>query len=357
MNTRPVSLDSYRTLGRSGLRISPLTLGAMLFDDDTRGCDRATAWEILARYVDAGGNVVDTANNYSGGRSEETIAGFLAGRPGLRDRLVISTKFASNLFPGDPNGGGAGCKAILRQVEGSLRRLGTDYLDLYWLHGQDRHTGVSETMTTLDDLVRAGKVRYIGFSDVPAWLVARAATLAQWRGWAPLAALQPEYSLLARTVEGETFGVADELGVGVMPWSPLAAGVLSGRYTREGQTPTDSGRADAVSRARLTDTTFTVLDRLRAIAERQDSTVPAVALAWVRHQPQVTSVIIGTRRPAQLAANIASLSVTFTDEELAELDALTTPALGFPYQHLPGMVRLQQAGATVNGIASELFTA
>ncbi|MFI9387230.1 aldo/keto reductase [Kutzneria sp. NPDC052558] len=332
---------NYRTLGRSGLRVSPLALGAMLFGDAQRGCDRATAHEILARYVEAGGNVVDTANIYAGGRSEEIVGEFLSRQ---RDRIVLATKFGGSMTPGDPNAGGGGRKAIMQQVEGSLRRLGTDYIDLYWLHGQDPHTGIQETMSTLDDLVRSGKLRHIGFSDTPAWQVARAGTIAELRGWAPLVALQPEYSLLARTVEGETFGVARELGLGVMPWSPLAGGVLSGRHTRDGHAA-DSGR---VARFPLTEATFAVVDRLRAIADRQDSTVPAVALAWVSRQPLVSSVIIGTRSVDQLAGNMASLDVTFTADELADLETMTRPELGFPYQHLAGMAQLQQAGVIIN---------
>ncbi|MER8067322.1 aldo/keto reductase [Streptomyces sp. NPDC094034] len=350
-------IDAYRTLGRSGLRVSPLTLGAMLFEDPERGCDRATAFEILDRYVEVGGNAIDTANIYSAGRSEESLGAFLAGRPGLRDRLVISTKFTGNLFPGDPNSGGAGRKALTQQLEASLRRLGTDYIDLYWLHGHDPHTPLEETMSALDDAVRAGKVRHVGFSDVPGWAIARAGTLAELRGWAPIVALQPEYSLLARSAESEILGVARELRLGVTPWSPLAAGVLSGRYTRDGGAPEGSGRAGSrATQARLSEPTFQVLDTLAEIAARQDTTVAAVALAWVLQQPLITSPIIGTRTVAHLDSALPALAVTFTPEELATLDRLTTPTLAFPYPHLTGMVQLQQAGATVNGVTSKVFS-
>ena len=171
-----MQLGSFRTLGRSGLRVSPITLGAMTFGDGSWGADDQASTALLDRYLNAGGNCIDTANVYNDGRSEETIGAYLGKRPGLRDRLVIATKFAGGMFPGDPNGGGAGRKAILQQVEGSLRRLGTDYIDLYWQHNWDRHTPLEETVSTLDDLVRAGKIRYIGLSDTPAWAVARAAT-------------------------------------------------------------------------------------------------------------------------------------------------------------------------------------
>src|SRR5258708_29562346 len=232
-----MQLDSFRTLGRSGLRISPLTLGTMIFDDTSWGADEQTSVGIIDRYLDAGGNALDTANAYAAGRSEEIIGRYLAGHPGLRDRLVIATKFAGNMFPGDPNGGGAGRKAVMQQVDNSLRRLGTDYIDLYWLHNWDRHTPLEETMSTLNDLVRAGKVRYAGLSDTPAWAVARAATIAEFRGWAPVAAIQVEYSLLQRTPEGELFGIARELGLAVEPWSPLAGGVLTGNYSPDNTSP------------------------------------------------------------------------------------------------------------------------
>jgi aryl-alcohol dehydrogenase-like predicted oxidoreductase len=349
-------LDDYRTLGRSGLRVSPLTLGAMLFDDPARGCDRETAFEIMARYFKAGGNAIDTANAYAAGRSELAVGAYLAANPGLRDRTVLATKFGSSLFSGDPNGGGAGRKAILRQLEGSLRRLGTDYVDLYWLHGHDQHTPLEEIVATLDEVVRAGKVRYVGFSDVPGWAIARAATIAELRDRAAIVALQPEYSLLARTAEGEIFGVARELRLGVTPWSPLAAGVLSGRYTRANRTPTGSARAGASAiQRRLTEHNFDVLDGLGAIAERQQTTIAAVALAWVRQQPLVTSPIVGTRTVAHLDGALAAFAVTFTADELSNLDQLTTPTLSFPFQHLAGVIQLQQAGATVNGVASQVF--
>jgi aryl-alcohol dehydrogenase-like predicted oxidoreductase len=347
-----MSLDSYRTLGPTGLRVSPLCLGAMTFGSEVLGTDEGTSRELIARYTAAGGNFIDTANGYSQGRSEEVIGAYLAGHKGLRDRLVIATKFAANLFPGDPNGGGTGRKAILHQVEGSLRRLGTDYIDLYWQHNFDQHTPVEETMSTLDDLVRAGKIRYIGLSDTPAWAVAHAATIAGFRGWTGVAAIQVEYSLLERTVEGELFGAARAFGLGVTPWSPLANGLLSGKYTRDDQAPAGSNRAHHVA-SRLTERTFSVVDALQRIADGLGASIAAVALAWVRQQQPVTSTIIGVRTAAQLDANLASLDVTIPDEKLAELDALTTPQLNFPADFLKQVaVDYQQRGATVNGVAS-----
>ncbi|WP_329173072.1 aldo/keto reductase [Streptomyces sp. NBC_01477] len=350
-----MGLDSYRTLGRSGLRVSPLALGAMTFGDASWGADTETSHSIIDRYLEAGGNFLDSANGYNEGKSEETIAGYLALHPGLRDRLVLATKFGGNMFPGDPNGGGAGRKAIMQQVEASLRRLGTDYIDLYWQHNFDRHTSIEETMSTLNDLVRAGKIRYIGLSDTFAWEVARAGTIAEFRGWSPVAAIQVEYSLLQRTVEGELFGVARELGLGVTPWSPLAGGVLSGKYSRENSAPEGSGRAQSAA-AHLNESTFALLDVLQRIASDLKASVAAVALAWVRARAEVTSTIIGARTVEQLDANLASLDVTVPDEQLTELTALTAPKLDFPADFVSGVaVSWQQGGTTVNGVASEPF--
>jgi aryl-alcohol dehydrogenase-like predicted oxidoreductase len=338
-----MELTDFRTLGRTGLRVSPLALGTMTFGDPSWGADEETSIEILKRYLDAGGNFIDTANAYMGGRSEEVI-GRVLGRD--RDRVVLATKVALSLDPADPNNGGTGRKAIHRHVDDSLRRLGTDYLDLYWQHNWDRHTPLEETMSTLDDLVRAGKVRYIGLSDTPAWAVARMATLAEWRGWTSIAAIQVEYSLLERTAEGELFGVARELGLGVMPWSPLANGVLSGKYTRDDPMPADSGRGMFVGRY-LNERTWAVLDALR----RMGGEVSKRALAWVRQQEPVTSTVLGARTVEQLDANLASLKVELTDEQLSELDALTTPDLNFPHAFLLNMGFPAQQGTTsINGV-------
>jgi aryl-alcohol dehydrogenase-like predicted oxidoreductase len=265
---------------------------------------------------------------------------------------VIATKFAGNLFPGDPNGGGAGRKAVLQQADQSLRRLGTDYIDLYWQHNWDRHTPLEETVSALNDLVRAGKVRYAGLSDTPAWAVARAATIAEFRGWAPVAAIQVEYSLLQRTPEGELFGIARELGLGVEPWSPLAGGVLSGKYSRDVTSPAGAGRARSAA-PRLTEKTFALLDALRPIAGELGAPVAAVALAWVRQQAGVTSTIIGARTLEQLDSDLSSLQVTIPDQQLAELGTLTQPQLDFPADILTAMViPFQQAGTTINDVAS-----
>src|SRR5262249_49770457 len=228
-----MALDHYVTLGRSGLRVSPLCLGAMTFGEDLGwGSSVEESQQIIDRYVAAGGNFIDTANFYPKSPSEKIIGDHLGRHPAKRDRLVIATKFSGNLYLGDPNGGGSGRKSIIGACENSLRRLQTDYIDLYWLHNWDVNTPIEETMATLEDLVRSGKVRYIGVSDTPAWKIAQANAMAQFRGRSQFVGLQIEYSLLERSVEQELVPMAQELGLGITPWSPLKSGALSGKHTR-----------------------------------------------------------------------------------------------------------------------------
>jgi len=344
------SLDSYRTLGRSGLRVSPLSLGTMTFGEDSGwGASPETAEAILAEYLDRGGNVIDTANTYTNGHSEKIIGDYFAARPGLRDRVVLSTKFFANLHPGDPNGGGAGRKTLLAQLEESLRRLQTDYVDLYWLHGWDRRAPLEEALRTLDDLVTAGKIRYIGFCNVPAWVTAQSQTIAHFRGWAPLTALQSEYSLLERTPEGELLPMAEELGMGVLPWSPLRGGYLSGKYVRNGAAPADSRRADRMDGP--TERDWAIIDAVAHVAAETGVSSVQVALCWVRSRPAATSTLIGARTTEQLRANLASLELTLTPEQLDALDQASTPQLDFPaaINAGPGPM-LGFGGATVDGV-------
>lgn len=342
-------LDSYVTLGRSGLRVSPFCLGTMTFGEDWGwGANVADSETVLARYIERGGNFIDTANIYTFGHSEKIIGDFVARDSGLRDHLVIATKFFCNLYRGDPNGGGASRKAVVAQAEQSLRRLQTDYIDLYWLHNWDKYTPVEETMRALDDLVTSGKARYIGFSDTPAWKVAQAQTIAQFRGWAPLIALQVEYSLLERTVEGELIPMARELGLGVTPWGPLSGGALSGKYTRETAATVTADRGERVT-ATLTDKAYALVDELRATAAQLDTTAAAVALAWVQGRPGVTSTIIGARRVGQLLDNLAALDLKLSPEQRGRLDELSEPTLDFPARFLQNSPNFAHAGATVNG--------
>jgi aryl-alcohol dehydrogenase-like predicted oxidoreductase len=342
-------LRNYVSLGRSGLRVSPMCLGAMTFGLDWGwGSDVEESRKILDRYIDAGGNFIDTANGYTKGHSEAIIGEHLGRHAARRDRVVIATKFFTNMYRGDPNGGGAGRKSVVAACENSLRRLQTDYIDLYWMHCWDRFTPIEETMRALDDLVAAGKVRYIGFSDTPAWKVAQAQTLALLKGWTPLVALQLEYSLLERTIEGELVPAALELGLGITPWSPLKSGVLSGKYSRGGEnTP---GRGVWVSRA-LSEQTFNVLDVVAAAAKEAGTTVARAALAWVVQRPGVASTIIGARTMEQLEDNLGALEVTLAPEQLKALDEISTPKLNFPHDFLVGVKAFGYNGATIDGEA------
>jgi aryl-alcohol dehydrogenase-like predicted oxidoreductase len=346
-------LDHYVTLGRSGLRVSPLCLGAMTFGEDLGwGSSVEESQRIVDRFVDLGGNFIDTANFYTKSHSEKIIGDHVGRHAVRRDRLVIATKFSGNLYPGDPNGGGSGRKSIVAQCEQSLRRLQTDYIDLYWLHNWDVHTPIEETMSALEDLVRAGKVRYLGVSDTPAWKIVEANMIARSRGWTPFVGLQIEYSLLERSVEQELVPMAREFGLGITPWSPLKSGALSGKYTRAtaGQVKADRG---AFLESFLNEKTFALVDELERIAGAHDSTVARVALAWVLAQPGVSSVIIGARRLAQLDDNVKATEVTLTVAELGHLDALTKPAFGFPQNMQPMFPAIHNGGTTVNGVYAQ----
>ena len=260
-------LNHFITLGRSGLRVSPLCLGAMTFGKDWGfGSTPEESVEILDRYLDLGGNFVDTANVYTKGHSEKIIGDHLGQSANKRQRTVIATKFFGSMHTGDPNSGGSGRKAIAAACEESLRRLQTDYIDLYWMHCWDKITPIEETMRALDDLVAAGKIRYIGFSDTPAWKAMEAQMLAKSRGWTPLIALQLEYSLLERTIEGELVPMALEHGLGITPWSPLKSGVLSGKYTRANAGQIKAARGEWATSA-LNDKAYAVIDELIEIAK------------------------------------------------------------------------------------------
>jgi aryl-alcohol dehydrogenase-like predicted oxidoreductase len=349
-----MALTDYVTLGRSGLRVSPLCLGAMTFGEDWGwGSTPTEAASILGRYLARGGNFIDTANVYTKGHSEAIIGEAIGSNRTRRDRVVIATKFFGNLYPGDPNGGGAGRKSLIAACEQSLRRLKTDYIDLYWMHCWDHHTPIDETMRALDDLVRSGKVRYIGFSDTPAWKVVEAQMLARFHGWAPVTAIQISYSLVERTVEGDLIPMAREFGMGVTPWSPLAGGVLSGKYTRQNASSATADRGERVTSA-LTERNYAIIDELIRIAGEVNSTPAAVALAWVQTRPGVTSTIIGARRLDQLDQNLSALDVKLDASQLAALDRVSKPSLNFPAAFLEFAPSFMHAGATVNGEPSQV---
>jgi aryl-alcohol dehydrogenase-like predicted oxidoreductase len=324
----------------------------MTFGEDLGwGTSVEESQQIIDRYIELGGNFIDTANFYTRSHSEKIIGDHIGRHPARRDRLVIATKFSGNLYPGDPNGGGSGRKSLINACENSLRRLQTDYIDLYWLHMWDANTPIEETMAALDDLVRAGKVRYLGVSDTPAWKIVEANLIARFRGWSTFVGLQIEYSLLERTVEQELVPMAGEFGLGITPWSPLKSGVLSGKYTRrnDGQRKADRG---ALVDSFLTEQTYGVIDELETIAKAHETTVAGVALAWVHAQPAVASIIIGARRLSQLDDNVGAVDVHLTADELARLDALTRPTLGFPHAVMTNFQSAINNGTTVNGVSA-----
>lgn len=335
-NTR---LDSYRLLGRSGLRVSPLCLGAMTFGSDWGwGADADESRRIFDAYVDRGGNFIDTANQYTNGTSEQLLGDFAEGK---RERLVIATKYTLTTRAGDPNSGGNHRKSMVRSVEQSLTRLKTDSIDLLYLHAWDDTTPVEEILRGMDDLVRSGKVLYVGISDTPAWQVARMQAIADLRGWSPLIALQIEYNLIERTVERDLIPMARELGLGVIPWSPLASGVLTGKYSRA-DLPSGDASADpagtrknvAASNASLTERGLAIAEVVGDVAHEVGKPPAQVALAWTLLNPAVVSPIVGARTAAQLEENLQALDVSFSDEQRAHLDAASAIELGFPHDFL-----------------------
>jgi aryl-alcohol dehydrogenase-like predicted oxidoreductase len=320
----------YRLLGNSGLRVSEASLGTMTFGEDWGwGSPKEESRKVYDAYREAGGNFIDTANLYTNGTSESLLGEFMEAH---RQSVVLATKY-SNAMPGtDPNAAGNHRKNMVQAVEASLKRLKTDYIDLYWLHIWDQLTPVEEVMRAFDDLVRQGKVLYVGISDAPAWWIAQANTLAQLRGWSPFIGLQIEYSLIERTVERELIPMAKALNVGVTAWSPLAGGVLSGKY--HGQDSTEPARLnsdmmkDFKPEQQRADRIVAALQKVSAELGRS---VAQVALAWLRYRPVPVIPIIGARKLSQLQDNLASLDLQLSPEQVKTLDDASQIDLSFPY--------------------------
>ncbi|NUS42346.1 MAG: aldo/keto reductase [Mycobacteriaceae bacterium] len=336
--TAKLTLDTYRTLGRSGLRVSPLALGTMTFGTSWGwGSDRDEARKVFDIYVERGGNFIDTASMYTGGESEQLLGEFTADN---REALVLATKYTMLRNPADPNSGGNHRKSLTGAVEASLRNLRTDYIDVLYLHAWDFLTPVEEVLRGLDDVVRAGKVLYVAISDTPAWQVSRMQAIADLRGWSPLIALQIPYSLIERTVERDLIPMARELGLGVVPWSPLGSGVLTGKYSRADLDHTAAASAVgtrknvAAGNGSLTERALDIADVVGAVAAELGATPAQVALAWTLRNPAVTAPIIGARTPDQLEDNLGALDVEFTAAHLARLDEAGAVELGFPHDFL-----------------------
>ena len=320
----------YRLLGKSGLRVSQLCLGTMTFGEDWGwGSSKDESRQILDAFFEAGGNFIDTANVYTNGTSESLLGEFLKGD---RDRAVLATKY-TNAMPGtDPNAGGNQRKNMMRSVEASLKRLQTDYIDLYWLHIWDKITPLDEVMRAFDDLVRQGKILHTGVSDMAAWAVARASTLAELRGWTPFVGLQIEYSLIERTVERELIPMAEALGLGVTAWSPLAGGVLTGKYV-EGKAEADARMNSEMMKGfdRADERARRVVNEVQAVAREVGRSPAQVALAWLRQRPVPIIPIVGARRLEQFRDNLACLDLQLNTSQVERLDTASQIELGFPH--------------------------
>ncbi|MBP1852430.1 aldo/keto reductase [Rhizobium halophytocola] len=362
-----MTLNDYRTLGNSGLIVSPLALGTMTFGAAGWGADEQTSRALFDAYTDAGGNFLDTADLYSAGRSEGMLGTFLA-ESGLRDRLVVATKSGFARGQGTPHLGGNGAKNIRVSMEQSLKRLRTDYIDMYWMHVWDRTTPAEEVLQTLADAVRSGKILHYGFSNTPAWYVAKIATLAKAHGLPRPIGLQYAYSLIDRGVELELLPAGDALGLGLVPWSPLAAGLLTGKYARDkiadagrpsGLPGTAADEGEKRQEGRLngdnpfggmlfTEQNFDIVDVVRTVAAEAGRSMAEVALAWVASRPGISSVLIGASRPEQLAQNLASLDLVLSDDQQARLEAASRPPVINPYFifTLPAQIRFGSPSVT-----------
>ncbi|MFT4012677.1 MAG: aldo/keto reductase [Paracoccus sp. (in: a-proteobacteria)] len=328
------SLDQYRLLGRSGLRVSPLSLGTMTFGSDWGwGADEGEARRIFDVYVERGGNFIDTSVNYTNGASERILGGFVKDK---RERVVLATKFTMARDAGNINSGGNHRLNLMRSVEASLRQLDTDRIDLLYLHAWDFTTTPEEVMRALDDLVRAGKILYVGICNTPAWRVAQMQVLADLRGWSPFVALQIEYSLIERTVEYELMPMARELGLGVLPWSPLGGGILTGKYSRadlsdeNGANVAPTRKGVIASTGHLNERSLEIADVVGEVAEELGASRSQVALAWTLLNPAVTSPIVGARTVEQAEDNFGALGITFSDEQIARLDQASALPPIFP---------------------------
>ncbi|HET9556620.1 MAG TPA: aldo/keto reductase [Actinomycetota bacterium] len=331
----------YRLLGRTGLRVSELFLGAMVFGTGSgMGAPPEECRRMLDLYAEAGGNVVDTANAY--GQSEAILGELLEGR---RDRFVLATKYGLTRDGRDPNAAGNHRKSLALSLEASLRRLRTDYLDLYWVHLWDRHTPVEETMRALDDAVRAGKILYAGISDAPAWVVARANTLAEWRGWTPFAGLQVPYNLLRRDIERELLPMAETLGMTVAAWGPLAGGILSGKYTRPG----GAEAGTRVAPGSLGERDHAAARATQEVADQLGATPSQVAIAWTRARSRAVHPIIGARSAEQLADNLGALDLDLPSDAVRRLEAAVPFEVGFPTDFI-GETSPEVFGAAFTGL-------
>jgi aryl-alcohol dehydrogenase-like predicted oxidoreductase len=320
----------YKLLGKSGLRVSELALGTMTFGEDWGfGASREESKKQFDTYVEQGGNFLDSAINYTNGSSETLVGEFIAAE---RARFVLATKYSLNTRPGDPNAGGNQRKNMMQSVETSLKRLGTEYIDLYWVHYHDAFTPIEETMRGLEDLVRSGKVNYVGISDAPAWIVSQANTLAELRGWSRFIGLQVQWSLIDRDVERDLVPMARAFDLGITPWGVLGAGFLSGKYAG-GKAPEDTKRTSWTA-GRLTEKNHAIAAEVQKVAGELDRTAAQVAIAWVRQKAPCVVPILGARKHEQLVDLLKAAEVTLSAEQMKRLDEVSAIKHGFPHDFL-----------------------
>ncbi len=324
----------YKLLGKSGLRVSELCLGTMTFGEDWGwGASKDESQKVFDAFVEAGGNFIDTANGYTDGSSEKILGELIAKE---RERFVVATKYSfplqMNDRQGNPNGSGNHRKNMFESLEGSLKRLNTDYIDLFWLHAWDFMTPIEEVMRSLDDLVRQGKILYVGISDTPAWIISQANTLAQFSGWTPFVALQIEYNLLQRTPERDLLPMAKAFDLAVTPWSPLGGGVLTGKYNKSSSNG-EQGRLETQG-GNISERNLAIAEVVTQVAEEIGHTPSQVALAWLRHQNGVIIPIVGARKLSQFQDNLACLDVSLSPEHLQRLNEVSQIELGFPHDFL-----------------------
>ncbi|WP_404476561.1 aldo/keto reductase [Novosphingobium sp. BL-52-GroH] len=344
MTYSPLALDTYRLLGRSGLRVSPLSLGTMTFGEEW-GAQEDESRRIFDAYVDRGGNFVDTAGYYADGRSEELTGKFAQAK---REQLVLATKYSLTRKAGDPNGGGNSRRTMMQTVETSLKRLRTDRIDLFFLHVWADTTPADEILRAFDDLVRQGKVLYLGISDTPAWQIARLQTMAELRGWTQFAALQVEYNLIERTAERDLIPAAQALGIGVLPWSPLASGRLSGKYASGADQHEPGGRGPLLAASGSVNArTTAIADEVKAVADEIGATSAQVAIAWTLEHSAVVSPLIGARTMRQFDDNLGALGISLEPAHITRLEAASQVEKGFPHDFLATpFIRHALAGGT-----------
>jgi len=318
----------YRLLGKSGLRVSEVALGAATFGEDWGfGSSKEESKKVFDTFIEAGGNFIDTANKYNDGTSESYLGEFISSE---REKVIVSTKYSLSTS-NNINSNGNHRKNMVHSLEESLKRLKTDYIDIFWVHIWDFITPIEEVMRALDDLVRAGKILYVGISDSPAWVVSKANTIADMRGWTPFIGLQTEYSLINRDSERELIPMAKNLDIGVLSWSPLGGGILTGKYDKNNIDATDSKRIDRNKKInRITERNFTIAEEVKKISEETGYSCSQIALNWVRQRDGIIP-IIGARTEAQLKENLLCLKFELSNEHMNRLNEVSKIELGFPY--------------------------